>query len=162
MKEKTTNKVKQILDKLNIKNAPVPVEKVADFFSLKVVYYPKFPDSISGTIIQQEGLNAIGINSKHHPVRQRFSISHEIGHFLLGHDQSHIIDDTFDKPTDKEREANQFAGELLMPTEFLKKDIDEKEWDIPLLARRYEVSEQAMSIRLLETGLIGKIRPPKK
>jgi Zn-dependent peptidase ImmA (M78 family) len=155
-------KVKQILDNLKINKAPIPVEKVAEFFSLKVVYYPKFPDSISGTIIQQEDLNAIGVNSKQHPVRQRFSISHELGHYLLGHDQSHIIDDTFDEPTNKEREANEFAAELLMPIGILKKDITEKKWDIPSLAKYYEVSEQAMSIRLLETGLINKIKAPKK
>jgi Zn-dependent peptidase ImmA (M78 family) len=151
--------VRQILSKLNIQSPPVPIERVAELFSLKVVHYSKFPDSISGAIIQQDDLNAIGINSNHATVRQRFSMAHELGHYLLGHDSTKIIDDTFDIPTDKEQQANKFAAELLIPFDFLKNDIESHshEYDIPALAKRYEVSEQAMSIRLLETGFIKKL-----
>jgi len=155
------NKVKTILEKLEINKPPVPVEKVADFFSLSILYYPKFPDAVSGTIIQENGINAIGVNKNHPPNRQRFTIAHELGHYILGHDSSKIVDDTFDKDNDKERAANKFAGELLIPYDFLKKDIEESEHDIPSLAKKYQVSEQAMSVRLLETNLINKIKIPK-
>ncbi len=149
------SKVRSILKNLNIKEAPIPVERVANLFSLEVVYYPKFPDSVSGTIIKDEDLHAIGINQNHPEVRQRFTIAHEIGHYIMGHDENKILDDTFDKNTDKEREANKFASELLMPYDLLKSDIEQKAQDIPSLAKKYEVSEQAMSIRLLETSLIN-------
>lgn len=156
-------KVEQILNNLNISAPPIPVDKIAEFFSLRIVEYSKFPKHISGTIMQlPDGSMVIGINSNDQKVRQRFSIAHEIAHFLLGHDERHIIDDTFDKPTDKEREANQFAADLLMPIDMLKKDIMERKYDIPSLAKRYDVSDQAMSIRLLEANLIYKIRPPHK
>jgi len=157
------DKVIQVLNKLNIKEPPVPIDKVAELFSLKVVYYSKFPNSISGTIVQQDDFSAIGINSNHHSVRQRFSIAHELGHFLLGHDITKIIDDAYGWQTDKEQQANNFAAEILIPYNFLKKDIENNShfFDIPTLARRYDVSEQAMSIRLLETGLIKKILPRK-
>jgi len=79
----------------------------------------------------------------------------------MGHDDTRIIDDTFDKPTNKEQEANKFAAELLMPRNMLKRDIEEKEYDIPMLAKRYEVSEQAISVRLLETALINNIKSQK-
>ena len=133
----------------------IPVEKIANFFSLNVVFYPNFPDSISGTIIKDNELLAIGVNSNHPKVRQRFTIAHELGHFVLGHDENSILDDTFDKETDKEKEANRFAGELLMPKYMLEKDLKEKEYTISSLARRYEVSEQALSIKLLQDNLIG-------
>jgi len=149
------NKIKSILDKLKISEAPIPIEKVANLFSLEVVYYPKFPDSVSGTIIKDEELHAIGVNANHPKVRQRFTIAHELGHYIMGHDENSILDDSFDKNTDKEREANKFASELLMPYNFLKSDIEKDRHDIPSLAKRYEVSEQAMSIRLLETSLIN-------
>lgn len=149
------SKVRSILEKLNIKEAPIPVDKVANFFSLEIVYYPNFPDSVSGTIIKDEDLHAIGVNQNHPRVRQRFTIAHEIGHYIMGHDENKIIDDTFDKSTDKEKEANKFASELLMPYALLKLDIEKERQDIPGLARKYEVSEQAMSIRLLESGLIN-------
>ncbi|MEW6229875.1 MAG: ImmA/IrrE family metallo-endopeptidase, partial [Bacillota bacterium] len=58
--------------------------------------------------------------------------------------------------------ANRFAAELLMPEEFLARDVDELsddlEWAITYLAQRYRVSEQAMTIRLMK---LGKINPPE-
>lgn len=149
------SKVRSILEKLNINEAPIPVEQVADLFSLKIIYYPKFPDSVSGTIIKDEDLHAIGVNANHPRVRQRFTVAHELGHYIMGHDEAPILDDTFDKNSDKEREANKFASELLMPYALLKSDIEKENHDIPSLARKYEVSEQSISIRLLETSLIN-------
>lgn len=153
------NKVKDILNKLDIYEPPIQIEKIANFFSLKIIYYPEFPDSISGTMAKEEML--IGINSNHHPNRQRFTIAHELGHYILGHDDLKIIDDTFDKNTDKEKEANKFAAELLIPEYFLKKDIKEKSWDIPSLSQRYKVSEQVMTIRIMNLNLLDKINPAK-
>lgn len=153
--QKIRGKVNIIIEKLKIEDAPTPLEKVAEFFALPIVYYPKFPDSISGTVIQEEDLLAIGVNDKHPRVRQRFTIAHELGHYILGHDTSKILDDKFDKDSDKEKEANKFASELLMPIEILKRDLSSKKWNIPSLAKRYEVSEQAMTIRLMEANLIN-------
>jgi Zn-dependent peptidase ImmA (M78 family) len=113
-------------------------------------------------IKENNGTNYIGVNKNHFQTRQRFSIAHEIGHYLLGHDDDNVIDDYFDKPIDKEQEANKFASELLMPIEFLKKDIASSLYNIPSLAKRYLVSEQVASIRLLETNLINKMKPLKK
>ncbi|OGF20574.1 hypothetical protein A2316_00480 [Candidatus Falkowbacteria bacterium RIFOXYB2_FULL_38_15] len=155
-----TDKIRDILKKLEIKELPIPLEKVANLFSIKVIYYPSFPDHVSGIIINREGLLAIGINSDKPKVRQRFTLAHELGHFLLGHEiDEKIIEGIYDRPTDQEREANEFAAELLVPKDFLEKDIKEKliVLKIPELARRYEVSEQAISVRLLETGLINQI-----
>ncbi len=155
IRDEIEEKVSIILKKVNVDEPPIDVEKVAAFFGLPIVYYPNFPDSISGTIIKDEDLLAIGINENHAEVRQRFTIAHEIGHYVMGHDENKILDDTFDKNSEKEKEANVFAGELLIPYHILKRDLDREVSDIPSLAKRYNVSEQAMSIRLLETSLIN-------
>jgi Zn-dependent peptidase ImmA (M78 family) len=147
-------RVNSILEKLSIKEPPVPIEAVAKFFGIHIISYPKFPDSISGTIIKDDDLHAIGVNENHPRVRQRFTIAHELGHYIMGHDTNKILDDTFDKNSDQEKEANKFAGEILMPLKILKDDIEKQVYDIPTLAKRYEVSEQAMSVRLIETHLI--------
>lgn len=61
-----------------------------------------------------------------------------------------------------EMEANRFAAEILMPEPFLRADLkqygpmatdDEKE--IARLAKRYQVSAQAMAIRLTSLNLIS-------
>lgn len=151
------DKVRNILKSVDIKSAPISVEKVAEFFSIKIVPYGGFPENISGTIVEQRGHIVIGVNQNHAQVRQRFTIAHELGHYLCNHDLSEkVIDDVFDKPTDKEREANMFAAELLIPYDFIKEDIRTIK-AIPELAKHYHVSEQSISIRLLETGLIHKI-----
>lgn len=152
------DKVRTILKKLDINSAPIPLEKVAELFSLPVVPYPYFPEGISGTIINEHDLKVIGVNDNHAEVRQRFTVAHELGHYLMAHDDTRFIDDTFDKPNQKEQEANKFAAELLMPYDFLKKDIENGIINIKDLSKRYIVSEQSMSIRLLETNLINKIK----
>lgn len=129
---------------------------------------------MSGCIVRKSGDQGgtIGVNSRHHPNRKRFTIAHEIGHFLLHRGEELIIDRNF-KVTVSHRdersgtgesadeiEANHFAAALLMPAEFLKKDLLGRDFDasdddqIQDLAARYKVSAQAMTIRLVNLGYI--------
>ena len=109
----------------------------------------------------------IGVNSRHHPNRQRFTIAHEIAHFKLHKDKiSDLVhvDRTFpvlmrdsNSANGTERleiDANRFAAELLMPsfliTEMLNKqgfDIDDVE-PLDRLARIFQVSRQALEFRI--------------
>jgi len=63
----------------------------------------------------------------------------------------------------EEIEANAFAASLLMPHTFMKKDVTDLILDIDdarkvrALSRRYEVSAQAMTIRLLNLLSLGRI-----
>jgi Zn-dependent peptidase ImmA (M78 family) len=111
-----------------------------------------------------DGTAVIGVNSMEAPTRQRFTIAHELGHLLLHKDEDLHVDERFpiafrnpkssQAIDDKEIEANQFAAELLMPEEFILKDLKGKDLDIEdddlvaELAAKYEVSTQAMTIRL--------------
>lgn len=149
--------IETILVKLDIKKPPVDLDKVASFFNIKIVKYPNFPDNVSGTIVKRDDKTYIGVNERHAVVRQRFTIAHELGHYFLGHDENEMIDYSFDKDSHKEREANKFASELLMPMKLLSEDIENLN-NISELAKKYQVSEQSMSIRLLETKLINKIK----
>lgn len=61
--------------------------------------------------------------------------------------------------TDKQEiEANQFAASLLMPVGFIRKDISRQTRQtesvlVARLAKKYEVSEQAMRYRLVNLGV---------
>jgi Zn-dependent peptidase ImmA (M78 family) len=83
-------------------------------------------------------------------VRQRFSIAHELGHFCLGH--SHQDDSRV-----AEQEANIFAGGLLVPRAWLKRDIKTIA-TVVTLAERYEVSREVMFIALKDARLLGLVR----
>lgn len=136
------------------KHLPINVDKVAEFVGLKVEPF-SFPDEVSGLLKAELGI--VGVNSNHHPNRQRFTIAHEIGHYVLGHEiikDKDLIDDTnTDSSSTNEQEANFFASALLMPASLIKENVKEN-IDIPKIASLFKVSEQAITIRILGLGLI--------
>ena len=58
--------------------------------------------------------------------RKRFSIAHELGHYELGHGVTHFEDElslNYYRRGYQESEANEFASELLMPTDYFLRAI---------------------------------------
>ncbi len=69
----------------------------------------------------------IAYNGKARPERQRFTIAHELGHFILHRNQqpsfncdSQSVHTGIDGLRQIEREADEFAGNLLMPGDLLR------------------------------------------
>jgi Zn-dependent peptidase ImmA (M78 family) len=161
--------VERLLKQHQLSGAPVNVEQIARALGAEVQYEPT-DDELSGFLFRDTLAKRaiIGVNANHHPNRQRFSIAHEIGHLLL-HEGERIHIDRIGRgyhlnwrdaesgagTNEKEMEANLFAAELLMPKKFLDADLaklggldlfeDEVLGD---LAKKYEVSVQAMTHRL--------------
>lgn len=119
-------------------------------------------DEISGIFVCFDGRTAIGVNEEHPPVRQRFTIAHELGHFVYS-DRDAIVFDylgrergfsfEMSESADSETTANQFAADLLMPAIWVRLDFEQYGADLSILRRRYGVSEQAMWFRLLNLHL---------
>jgi len=154
--------VTRILAAHGIEKPSVPVKDIAEALGARVRYSP-FEGELAGMLVRGDGHILLGVNSLHHPNRQRFTIAHECSHLWLHHDEVHIDRSFRIKKRDAvsslaidpdEIEANRFAAELLMPYAMLKNDlldydIDvENEQDIHELAKRYEVSIQAMTHRI--------------
>jgi Zn-dependent peptidase ImmA (M78 family)/transcriptional regulator with XRE-family HTH domain len=138
---------------------PVDVNGVARGVGVGIFYSP-LPDALSAFLLRAEEQAVIGVNANQAPVRRRFSAAHEIGHHVLGHADGSVFDYAFPTTAEgeppgyepqHEREANQFAAELLMPEENLVEDAPSL--SLARLARRYEVSQEALSFRLLNLGL---------
>ena len=144
----------QALSKVDCDAPPTPIEEIAKRFELDVVAFP-FHNKISGLLKKEDGI--IGVNETHHPYRRRFTIAHELGHFLLGHGLEHgqeeTYEDSFDKPFPQEKEANMFASFLLMPSEWIKREVKKNGLDLERLAETFGVSKQAVTIRLLDLKL---------
>jgi Zn-dependent peptidase ImmA (M78 family) len=158
-----------------IETAPVDAKQVAKSLGAEVQYQPA-DENLSGFILRNRKRRSaiIGVNSNHHPNRQRFTIAHEVGHFLLhDHDDIHVDhmdcglivrrrnEDSSKGEDDYEKEANLFAAELLMPAAFLEPDIAALEARNLLdddvlhsLADKYGVSTQALTYRLAYLGYI--------
>jgi Zn-dependent peptidase ImmA (M78 family) len=149
----------------SVTNPTVPVERIALLRGAEVRYV-SFQGDISGMVALEGGQALIGVNMLHAKPRQRFTIAHELGHLELGHlegagEHAIRIDRDFKvmlrdkKSSPAEIEANAFAAELLMPTSMLRNEREltlgldtEDDRLIHLLASRYKVSQQAMTIRL--------------
>lgn len=162
--------VDELLDRHQVTTAPVPVEKIATAEGLLISKKP-LDDDVSGFLLRAGPTMVIGVNKNQAPNRQRFTIAHELGHALL-HDGDELhVDRGFrinfrdvnsSLASDiEEIESNTFSAWLLMPTRFLVKqigmahlDIDDGE-EVAKLAKRYGVSAQAMSYRLLNLANRG-------
>jgi len=154
------DKAHKILQMFSVKDAPVDVERIAKLLGFKVVPFD-FPDSMSAVIRIEGSSKVIGVNKNHAVVRQRFSIGHELGHYLSGHEnfthEKKIVVEPDKKYLDphyrQEQEADEFSAELLMPENLLKIDVMVNKLDPGSLATKYNVSEQAMMIQLLNLDL---------
>lgn len=99
-------------------------------------------------------------NAKARQERQRFTLAHELGHFVLHRDS--LASFNCDKESIYtgadtlkliEREADEFASNLLMPGDLLRQRITGKRIDFHLLgelAKEFGVSLEAMCIRLIK------------
>ena len=154
-----------LLKMAGIENPPVAVNKIAKVLGFDVVPFD-YPDEFSGEIYIEGDIKSIGINKNHSESRQRFTIAHEIGHYINGHtyydktgkmykDESF---DFYDPLHQQEKEANMFAAELLVPKEFIIKDLNSFGLDINKLTKLYKVSEQMLWIRLTSLGLADKYK----
>ncbi len=166
----------ELLGKLNVSSSPVPVEELARELGIRVHYEP-FDGDLSGVLLRDQDRTIIGINSRHATVRQRFTVAHELGHFLLHTGNKVHVDREFrvnfrdtthnTGSASEEMEANRFAAALLMPESLMREafrrkttngfdplgDHDESDEVIQKLAREFKVSYQALLIRLGEIGL---------
>ena len=108
---------------------------------------------VSGLIVVCKEVDSeyatIGFNANLPWCRRRFTIAHEIGHLIFGHacTQSHGDD------SHNEKEADTFAGELLVPTAFIKKDFARTR-DLGELSKLYRVSNQTLTIKLMDARLV--------
>lgn len=141
------------------KKPPVDVEQIARALGVCVYRWP-FPEALSALILRHGEHAIIGVNTHQASARQRFSIAHELGHFVLHHRAQHFIEYGVGQAVDgehpnydwqNERDANAFAAELLMPERHVRRDA--AELSLTRLARRYKVSHEAMSFRLANLGL---------
>jgi Zn-dependent peptidase ImmA (M78 family) len=124
-------------------------------------------DDVSGFYQNQSGREIIGVNSLHPPVRQRFTIAHELGHAVLHAREGLHLDQAFklrfrDATSSlavdpEEMDANRFAAELLMPAEevigLLEDGLDVNDDPaVRQIARHFGVSQQAMTYRIVNLG----------
>ncbi len=157
-------KANKILLEFNVREVPVDIENIADKLGIKISYAPS--EEYSGMLIRKEDDQALmGINSSEPKTRMRFTVAHEIAHFLFDKKNKVSIDyrtstKLLDKP-EEEKRADLFAANVLMPKKLLTLDFEKiskesfSQKHLIDLAKKYQVSQDAMKYRLMSLRLIS-------
>lgn len=142
-------KAYELLKESGQDSIPVDPVAIANHLGLEVMIADFDDDTVSGLL--RDGV--IYANYLESTNRQRFTMAHEIGHYVL-HNVTQDVYRSLDAPRDeKEREADAFAAALLMPRHLLTKAIEKGIDTIDALAARFQVSKQSMRIRIRNLGL---------
>ncbi len=159
----------KFLESLDITSFPVPVESIPSMINLNVKE-SDLGTGVSGLLVIKNGIGTIGVNYQDGSLRRRFTIAHELGHFILHRGTSDLFIDK--GPTVhyrnrksstgediQEMEANSFAAALLMPHKMLVAEIRRASIDLDdddslrQLAANFGVSTLAMSYRITNLNL---------
>jgi Zn-dependent peptidase ImmA (M78 family) len=139
----------------NITEAPVPSQVISGLPFVTVAV--RVPMGSSGATRWIKPHWVVLLNGLEPQARQRFSLAHEFKHIL---DHKTATDRPRPVPTNPvarrrvEQLCDFFAGCLLMPRPWVKAAYFSGIQDIGELAQHFEVSQQAMQVRLLQLGLV--------
>ncbi|MEG0334582.1 MAG: ImmA/IrrE family metallo-endopeptidase [Akkermansia sp.] len=149
----------QLAQENNITRLPIDLAKLASILGIKIMG-THLIETISGVLKKDPaGVWTVLYNQGQSYARSRFTIAHELAHFCLHRgNRDNFEDDVFFRTESAdwmEKEANRFAGELLMPKDEFKRAVDEGVTDIDKLAERFAVSTYAVRVRAKELGYQG-------
>ena len=156
-------------------DAAVPVEEIASSFLGLLIRDDALDEGVSGELrIREREIRVNVAEGDRWPRRRRFTIAHEVGHWVLHKDDiaDRVITRTIDRvPRERakattpeqirEREANRFAAELLMPEERIHAAVAEHGADVVQQAERFDVSALSMAWRLYTYGYVRR-RPQRR
>ena len=165
--DKDTFSVDEILEKANrigINTDPLDIKAVAKKIFNIEIKEDKFDKGVSGFLERIGGKWCIFINQDENELRKRFTIAHELGHFIK-HREKYILSGSStpdliffrDKTIDPmEKEANDFAADLLMPKDIFIGKIKSGCNTLEKLSEVFQLSTSAVKYRAYKLGLISE------
>ncbi len=161
--------IKEILTKYNLYKAPVDIVKLAEnlgltIFQLELDFDGAILSNKDGFDIDGNRYNkAILININQAPTRKRFTIAHELAHWITAKDdeKENLYAHRDDNLTgyNYEPRINDIASELLMPYELIKEELSNTDYKHGLspsiiykIAEKFNVSYAAAQVRLEKFG----------
>lgn len=142
---------------------PIQPKAIAEKLGVRVLKAPPTHGGLSGAFLVSNGQPIILYNGADADLRQRFTIAHELGHFILhsrpGEAKVLFRDDRSSEGTRiPEIQANAFAAALLMPEPLVRERVKQHitgihSDEVDTLAKEFKVSSQAMGYRLIDLEL---------
>lgn len=143
--------------------SPIDIFAIVNGWKDKQITIVRYPMSsrISGMCTKENEDIIICINSTTSYGRQRFTLAHELYHVLYEEGMHRVICDMNinENKSESEKEADQFAGYLLMPYDaLLEYKPDKSKWDLEKVIdaeQFFQISHQAMLHRLVCDNLMS-------
>ncbi len=165
-------KAVDLLECYDLMSVPVNIFKLIEKLDIELTQLDLGED-ISGVLVVKNGKGRIGYSGGIE-TRNRFTLAHEVGHYMLHNDNENelFVDNVkvmYRKQAatraekKQEMEANSFGAALLMPEKLLKEKFHELNDDLFLcedediiekLSDTFRVSSIAMTYRLINLRLI--------
>lgn len=164
-KKQIKNIADQILASFGSAADRTDIEDLISKHEISVVNIPEMNNTISGFSAISQGKQVIGIlETERSSPRGRFTLGHELGHLTLH--QNSLVNygpaEVFFRRKDghgkfdiKEIEANYFSACILMPEEKVQNAVNNLSAEkhlVSKLAEHFDVSEPAMTVRLMDLG----------
>jgi hypothetical protein len=148
----------RLLQTAGVTREPVSLRDVVSAINLEVVRAAGEPFFCEAALEPVGDGHRIVLHGPSSERRRRFPIAHAIGHFVL---HPHRLAPQRGGGGNaawqaQEREADQFAAELLMPESLVREAVLLRGPDADRLADRFDVSRKAMQTRLRWLGLAGQ------
>ena len=149
-------RAESLIEELGISSShDIDVEAIAFDSGVDVLY--ELLDGCEATLVGVGSKAIATVTPSSSRGRERFSVAHEIGHWLLHRGKSFRcraddIVQNYSADIKLEKDADEFASHLLMPTSIFQPAIKAANRpglnDLQDIAKQFEVSMQAVSIRL--------------
>lgn len=152
----TLKEALDVMDRHHAGDLPIQMIRFATDLGIEVFRVPNWSPDLSGMIKRTDTTPSgfsIYVNASHSEKRRRFTIAHECAHAMLHPELigDGIVDDALYRSglsNRVEAQANRMAADILMPRVRLDELIDSGITSVKVLADKFNVSEQAMAIRL--------------
>ena len=137
---------------------PVDVARVAAAMGLRIEY-TQLREGVSGMLRSRPNdVPVIFVDADENPARQRFTIAHELGHYVerinQGETDFAFIDERGRKYDLHEFYADEFAGNLLMPSDEIDRLRSRGKSNIEMAAH-FGVSPAALAMRMKKIARRG-------
>ncbi|MGD1949301.1 MAG: ImmA/IrrE family metallo-endopeptidase [Leptolyngbyaceae cyanobacterium] len=144
---------------------PINVYQIALDLGI-IISFESFPNDfymkLKGFCYKDEDISIIGLNKNHPTVLQRFTLGHELHHYLYDFKTKSYLCGPENESIALEWNAEKFAAELLMPSEYVRKlvstPLNIRYLTITLVAKHFGVSYEAAAVRLVNFGLISDLK----
>lgn len=158
-------KAEEVRAHLRIGIGPIgEMDRVCELLGVTILRAPLGQDldrTISGAYFNHPEIGfSLLVNVEMTPGRRRFTVAHELAHALFHSDQPYVL--SFARKDPKERFADLFAGEFLMPTEGVRRVMEEQGFgphitdpaDVIHLQRYFNVSYATALVRLRQARIL--------